>query len=522
MLALITATYAAGPSDTMFFTTADTEVLGGYHWFTSATDVCDYYGSSDASNAQFDSTIPPECGIALEFYKGTPTAANLMFSRMPFGGARARLWGSPITGNLNNLLGRCTPTSKCEVKITYDISPYAPGGYTVDAYFCAENTDTNCGGDSTGNSLANAVNNLNQALFDFALNNPTAKTAGAFESFHSCYGNGYITGGFWEVTSTQSSPTGSPTNDCTLQVGGMMQIMFQSGDNPLEVMSQNTGYDPHTLAVGCHPVGTPTCAGGKAGEYVIWTQWGESASTPPQTIEETWGILTIGSMTSGTIAPGELVAGAGMGGPGIMSNISGGTQGVCTGSACNGSTWIVNRGENVSAEYVNIIPCPLGAYLYTGKGGPDGETDRIVIVRDGNCTYVNPQGTMNFATGSGTGSNLLGIAQGSTGNDSGGVPWGSYLSPCSQAFPIYWVNSTFYRWLYFFSTNSNVCPQGAPTSQTTGAFTYFQIGVDPDGGLTPPVKKNAIQSFATAYGYHYISNFFGWIWPEQSFPPPGN
>jgi hypothetical protein len=460
------------------------DVLGEFQRFSNARDACDFYGTQPQS----DGTPALQCGIAKEFFGGAPPGtANLLFSRIPIGGGRARLWGAPIQNSLNSILSQCPyraiRSQECSISFTYDVSSYAPSGYTVTANFCAENS-TRCGARSDGaDSLSAIAENINTALMDAAYNSPTAQTSHSYMEAKSCWATGYIVPGFWEVSST---------NGCTIQVGGMLQIFFAT-DMALEVMAQNTGPG------GCSPVGTESCPAGRAGEYVIWTQAGENSYTASTLIKETWGVLHIGTMTgNGRIAQGETAYGLGIKGGGIMTNLSGASTGMCINSACNGTSWVVNYAQTVPAaggtEYINVVPCPLGVVLFAAAGGPDGETVRLEIVQDGLCTYTNPNGTMNYATGSGA--KVLGLTSTSIGVGSGGQKWGPILSKKSETL------TTYPAWLSTFVDN------------VTKDFTYFQLGVNPDGGYPIRRKKDAIQAWANSNPqFKFISNYFGYLWP---------
>jgi hypothetical protein len=567
-LAFASTAHAAssGPDDTLFLTELNTEVLGGvYPGFSSAQDVCDLYGVV----AQ-DGETPQNCGIANEFFAGTPVNSPLLyFTRIPFGGARARLWGAPIQDNshnngnspLNNIVADCSPTALCTLRIIYDQSAYMLPGYTATVNVCFENTDTKCGGDGTGNSLAAVNTILNNALSQSAT--VTALSSNSSVTTYTCAATGYIVPGFWEVSSVQGGAN-CPGNK--LQVGGLVQIIFQSGDLPLEVMAQNTGYNKATNVTGCHPVDNVTCMGGGPGEYLIWTQGGETGYTPSRSLNETYGVFTVGSTRpskNDAIQQGEI----------LYTNTLTDTYKVgfpllaMTGTApvhtcadvggvdnCAGKSWVVPATHvNATDQTISLASCVLGSYLYAATGTPqvptDGETDRIVITQGGRA-YTDPQGTINFATSSGgvngAGANLatdLGLASGAwgyssrTANKNGpGPAYNAILSPCSQAFPATYQYDTLYKWFWSFAvttTLTDICPfgPGATASTKTGAFVYFQIGADPDGGYTGDDSsasggtfKGDIYDWANDYDppgeteyYQYIENMFGYMYAEDTF-----
>jgi hypothetical protein len=520
----------------------NTEVLGGaYPGFSSAQDVCDLYGAVPQ-----DGMTPQNCPIATEFFSGTPVNSPLLyFTRIPFGGARARLWGAPIQNNshnngnspLNNMLADCSSTAPCNLQTTYDQSAYMPGGYTASVSVCFENNDTLCGGDGkSGNSLAEVNTILNNALSKASTPLITAVTSNSSVTTYQCYATGYVVPGFWEVSSVQGGAN-CPGNK--LQVGGVVQLFFgQPGDLPLEVMAQNTGYNARTNVVGCHPVDNKTCIGGGPGEYLIWTQGGENGYTRSQSLEETYGVFTVGSTRpskNDAIQQGEILYTNAftdtyqVGFP-LLAATGANPVGTCADAGgvdhCAGHSWIVpTTNVNVTNQSIAIAPCVLGSYLYAATGGTiggttyttDGETDRLVVTQGG-CAYTNPQGTINFATSSGgvsgAGAHLatdLGLASGAwgyssrTANKNGpGPAYNAILSPCSQAFPTTYQNDTLYKWFWSFAittTLTDICPYGpgATASTKTGAWVYFQNGSTPTAAIpaTTP-RRRAPRSRATS------------------------
>ncbi len=86
---------------------------------------------------------------------------------------------------------------------------------------------------------------------------------------------------------------------------------------------------------------------GGPGPYVLFAPGGTTSS---ETMTETYGVLTVGSVTSGTVADGEQVAGAGAASPtAIDGNLSGSGA---------GSTWLVNNAQTVAGENMTMTAPP--------------------------------------------------------------------------------------------------------------------------------------------------------------------
>ena len=90
--------------------------------------------------------------------------------------------------------------------------------------------------------------------------------------------------------------------------------------------------------------GTP----GGPGVYVLYVSGGNTSS---ETMTESYGVLTLGSVTSGTVAVGQQVIGAG-----VLPLTA--IEGNLSGSGA-GSTWLVNNAQAVAAESVTMTATPL-------------------------------------------------------------------------------------------------------------------------------------------------------------------
>ena len=103
---------------------------------------------------------------------------------------------------------------------------------------------------------------------------------------------------------------------------------------------------------------------------------------------ESYGILTVGSVSSGTVADGEQVTGAGiLPDTAIQSNLSGSGA---------GSQWIVNFAQDVTKENMTMTGAPL-SILYTAITGATGNTGYFSIQQNG---YFNwNAASLTYASG---------------------------------------------------------------------------------------------------------------------------
>ena len=86
------------------------------------------------------------------------------------------------------------------------------------------------------------------------------------------------------------------------------------------------------------------------GTYVIRDPGGDQ-SAPLESMTDSYGVLTVGSVSSGTVATGQEVAGAGVGAnTAIQENLSGSGA---------GSTWVVSDAESVAREAMKTTAAPL-------------------------------------------------------------------------------------------------------------------------------------------------------------------
>ena len=131
---------------------------------------------------------------------------------------------------------------------------------------------------------------------------------------------------------------------------------------------------------------------------------------------ESYGVLTVGSVSSGTVADGEEVTGAGvLPLTAIESNLSG------TGP---GSTWLVNFTQTVASESMTMTAAPLSV-LYTAITGDTANRGYFSIQQNGDFLYNSS--SLTYATGSAA--TPLGLTQDSGAYDS--TPGQDITSPAA-------------------------------------------------------------------------------------------
>ena len=229
--------------------------------FNSATAVENFFGvGSD------------EAALATDFFAGyNGSSANMLFVRMPLGGARARIYGANIGGltlpQLQAIHGTLILTS---------------GGYKFRA-------SVNL---ATATSFANAASLIQSALN--AVRPTLATTTNSSITPESASFVGSMSGGLMDVTAVLSGQ---------IAIGGVL-----ANDNGAYIIDQESG--------------TP----GGVGVYNVNLTGGTFA--PGTALSENYGVLTIGAVTSGTVAVGQEVTGNGIiGDTAIESNISGSGSG---------------------------------------------------------------------------------------------------------------------------------------------------------------------------------------------------
>jgi hypothetical protein len=212
------------------------------------------------------------------------------------------------------------------------------------------------------------------------------------------------------------------------------------------------------------------------GTYAIWYTQGRGYSLPTTNMTETYGVLTVGSVSSGGVAVGQQVTDA-TGGvlpdTAIQANLSGNGA---------GSTWVVNKAQNVASESMTMTGAPLGV-TYRPVKGATVNSGAFWIQQNGNFNFASS--TMTYARGTAAGP--LGLTQAS----------GAYLSSPGQVVtsPSQWMDN-------FIQTVS-------------ADWASFQTTFDPDAGTSPPTYKNSLSAWAQSKGdrFKYLDAY------AESTPP---
>jgi hypothetical protein len=367
--------------------------------FNSETAVANFYGANSS-----------EASLASEFYAGyNGSSVNMLFARYPVGGARARLYGSNISDLTLHRLQ--------EVNGTISITSQ---GYNFSA-------SVNLSDVTSFKSAAAAI----QAALDQNL--PVgAVTTGSSITPVSLGLTGSVTAGVMTVTS--ASPG-------SIQDGGYINGSgIRTGTQVVTQLS-----------------GTP----GGVGTYSVF-YWPSQASVPSEKIKESYGKLTIGSVSSGMVAVGQQVTGA----AGVLSDSA--IQANLSGSGA-GSTWVVNLYQSVAAGQMTMTAAPLDI-TYNPITGPTKKSGSFWIEQQGNFTYASA--SMTYAA-PGTAARTLGLTQ----------AIGAYLSSPGEdvTSPSEWMNNIV---------------------QENGQFSSFQTTFAPDPGTV-----DSLEAWAQSTGYQYLEDY---------------
>jgi len=397
--ALLSERASAQALDRLFLDNSNQTPLNEVVSFDTETAVANFYGVNSL-----------EASLAAEFYAGyTGSSADMLFARYPVGGARARLYGSNISGltlqRLQEVDGTLSLTSQ---------------GY----YFSAS---VNLSGVTSFRAAAAAI----QTALDQKL--PVgAVTTGSSITPVSLALTGSVTAGILTVTSASagSIKDGGYINGSGIRTG-------------TQVVTQLSG--------------TP----GGVGTYSVF-YWPSQASVPSETIRESYGKLTIGSVSSGTVAVGQQVTGA----AGVLSDTA--IQANLNGSGA-GSTWVVNLYQSVAAGQMTMTAAPLQVTYNPITGSGTTKSGSLWIDQQGNFTYASS--SMTYAA-KGETARTLGLTQ----------AIGAYLSSpgADVTSPSAWMNNIV-----------------AEDSQ----FASFQTTFAPDPGTV-----DSLEAWAQSSGYQYLED----------------
>jgi Protein of unknown function (DUF3383) len=325
--------------------------------FNSAIAVENYYGKTSS-----------EATLAREFFAGyAGTSATLSFTRYGIG-QRPHLLGA----NISSLTLAQLQAINGTISLTFD-------GYTYSGH-------VDLSGVSSTTPFADAALKI-QAALNRKL--PVAAvTTGSSIASQTVSFTGDFTRAQLTVTSVQSG---------TLVVGGHI---FGNGVVHSDLTNNQVIYQ-HS--------GTP----GGAGAYSCFSGIGQHASPEPMT--ETYGVLTVGSVTSGHVAVGQQVTGAGV--PpltAIIANLSGTTG--------PGSKWLINNAVDVTGPLTFTAPIlTVENNFFTGA---TQNNDFFEIQPNGAFGFDSNPSDLSYMGG--TAAAALGLTQASGAIDSS--PGGQHMS----------------------------------------------------------------------------------------------
>ena len=292
--------------DRLFLITNNIALTSSVLSFQSATAVANYFGAtSDAAS------------LANEFFADYGPSATMLISRYGFSGARPHLYGA----NLSNLTLNQLQSTSGPLSIAFD-------GYTYSG-------SINLSGVASFSAAATAIQNtLNSSV-------PVAATT-----------------------------TGSSIAPVSVSFTGSMQPLGSNGGFLLQVTSVSGG----SLEPGAEISGPGIGAfnqilnqwDGTPGGPGLYELTDLEGPVPSETMTESYGVLTVGSVTSGTVAVGELVTG-----PGVASTTA--VEDNLSGSGA-GSTWLVNNAQTVAPENLTMM-APSLSVLYNSIVGATANRD---------------------------------------------------------------------------------------------------------------------------------------------------
>jgi hypothetical protein len=430
-------------------TTPATGVLS----FNSAAAVADYYGAGSF-----------EAGIANEFFAGYgDTPATMLFTRYSAGGGRPHLYGANISNltrkELQNISGSLSITFQ-SLSIPFQQYTYSVGSIDLSQVH------------SFWDAAKTIQRDLNTDL------HVAAQTSGSTIKPYSV------------------SFTGSISGD------DLLQITSVSSGGSIELGAEISG--PGGIPIGqivTQRTGTP----GGPGLYTLF------AKAPPvssETMTESYGVLTVGSVDSGAVGVGQRIIGAGVQSANPITAIDG--PGPLPG------TWLVNNAQAVGPEDMTMAATPL-VVNYNSFGGATTKRNFFEIQPNGAFGYDNNSSTLSYMDG--TAAAALGLTQASGALDSspGGAAqsasvfmnnlvqneysqFGSFQATwetLAELDPRYlndlaaWAQSTGDLYTFLSQSTNTTPPAGSSLPTTDPAGTYSGPGasaptIDPAGTYSGP------------------------------------
>jgi Protein of unknown function (DUF3383)/PEP-CTERM motif len=302
--------------------------------------------SSETAVANYYGATSQEATLATDFFAGyTGSSANMLFTRYPVLPARAHLYGSNVSGltlpQLQAINGSLSLTSE---------------GYN---YTASINLSTVQNFSAAATAIQAALNKKLPVA---------AVTTGSSITPVSVPFTGSIDGDVLKVSSLSSG---------SIQIGSYI-----------------TGLGvPSGTQITSQVQGTPNGAG-SYGLFVVE----QTIST--ETLTDTYGVLTVGSVSSGTVKIGQevaVVAPAGSPPTAIEANLHG------SGAR---STWVVNNAETAAPQSLTMKGAPLTVDYHAVTGATEN-SGAFLIQQNGNFNY----GSSSLTYAEGTAPESLGLTQ---------------------------------------------------------------------------------------------------------------
>jgi len=258
--------------------------------------------------------------------------------------------------------------------------------------------------------------------------------------------------------------------------------------------------------------GTP----GGAGVYALYAPIQGTVST--KSMKESYGVLTVGSVTDGIVADGELVKGAGVpASTGIEDNLSG------TGA---GSTWVVNNAPTHTVKGgLTMTATPLNVQYHYIVGAPTNH-GYFSIQPAGAFGFDENPGALSYVGG--TAATALGLSQmsGALNSPSSGFPtsaaaymnsliqnengqFSSFqvtgdplvkLDPAYQGDLAAWAQSTGGLNTFLHQTNSTPPAGSNATSQSFDAYSLLSSSGGVSSSLAVHTVTTAMPFIAVGHG----------------------
>ena len=379
-----------------------------------------------------------EASLANEFFADYGASATMLISRYGFAGSKPHLYGANVSNlSLNQLQG-------ISGSLSIDFQGYTYSG-SINL--------------SSVTSFAAAATSI-QAALNAEL--PVAATT---------------TGS--SIAPISVSFTGS-VNGLLLQVTSV-----SSGSIELGAQISGTG-----VVAGAQIVNQWDGAPGGPGLYVLFAPGGTTSS---ETMTESYGVLTAGSVNSGAVAVGEEVTGAGVASlTAIDGNLSGSGA---------GSTWLVNNAQTVAGENMTMTATPLNVQ-YSSIVGATANRDYFDVQPNSDFGFDHNPSSLSYMGG--TAAAALGLTQASgavdftLGGESTSAAafmnnlvqnedsqFGSFQATWTQLAqedPEYlgdlaaWAQSTGGQYQFLQNSTTNTPPAGTSTGTLDPAGTYSGPG----------------------------------------------